>query len=486
MDSINILNPSYGNPTDGTGSLVSNQIKFKELSRKNVERHMYNKMQEMNKREVKQAEQVISDKATEVTQEVTDQIVNTPVEAMDNTFTETIKEKSEYAKRLEARIEALEARDAKMYVDTLKPIKFENAKPLKIRDVNYKTTHDNGVRFSEMVEVSKEDTEQVVENEVVEESAEPVNVEVEPVEQQNEEVVEMPTPVMVEENVAQPETVGFEPETSDMQEVAESVPVEEPVVEQAESVEEIPEEELSIDDIREEIDKLVNTIDSSEKTDKDVELINELEAEASEPEKEEIVEEPVESVEEEDVVREAPEIVTEREAIIPVDIEEMVKEKENEAEPEKEEEKEEKMHFDYSNITDSDVDNTSSIAILEEMKKAKEQKLREKKQAEERALEEEKALVLSADEVAAIRKQAAESERDVQQQMEAFHKYIQSYDAEIEEANRRREKAADDRAKNDKEIEEYRASIASNEDIKRQLEEMMRQDDEEIVEEKRR
>ena len=30
MDSIDVLDPSYGNPTDGTGSLVSNQIKFKK------------------------------------------------------------------------------------------------------------------------------------------------------------------------------------------------------------------------------------------------------------------------------------------------------------------------------------------------------------------------------------------------------------------------------------------------------------------------
>ena len=30
MDSIDVLDPSYGNPTDGTGSLVSNQIKFND------------------------------------------------------------------------------------------------------------------------------------------------------------------------------------------------------------------------------------------------------------------------------------------------------------------------------------------------------------------------------------------------------------------------------------------------------------------------
>ena len=62
MDSINIIDPSYGNPTDGTGSLVSNQIKFKkesrnniekaarqfrELSRDNVVEHVENKMIEM-------------------------------------------------------------------------------------------------------------------------------------------------------------------------------------------------------------------------------------------------------------------------------------------------------------------------------------------------------------------------------------------------------------------------------------------------------
>ena len=62
MDSINIIDPSYGNPTDGTGSLVSNQIKlkkesrgkiegvnrrFKQLTREGVVEHIEKKMENM-------------------------------------------------------------------------------------------------------------------------------------------------------------------------------------------------------------------------------------------------------------------------------------------------------------------------------------------------------------------------------------------------------------------------------------------------------
>ena len=75
MDSINVLDPSYGNPTDGTGSLVSNQIKFKKESRNNIERvgrqfrqlsregvteQVANQMIDMSAEEVEKKEEAIS------------------------------------------------------------------------------------------------------------------------------------------------------------------------------------------------------------------------------------------------------------------------------------------------------------------------------------------------------------------------------------------------------------------------------------------
>ena len=63
--------------------------------------------------------------------------------------------------------------------------------------------------------------------------------------------------------------------------------------------------------------------------------------------------------------------------------------------------------------------------------------------------------------------------------MQEFQKYIDSYDEEIEEANKRREKAANDKAETDEEIAKYQASISSNADIEKELESMMTADVEE-------
>ena len=500
MDTINVIDPSYGgpeNPTDATGSLVSNQIKFKsesrqkiegvarqfrELSRKGVEEQVEERMDNMSDREIAAASDVIADQATEVTKELTDDIIATPVDDMNAEFTKTIKEKSDYAKRLEARKEALEARDVEDYVSTLKPIKFENAKPLKIKAVHYNITHENGRKFSQMTEVEEKEAEfqgDITADTIVQE--EPAEVKVEEVASANEEkIAEEVNNAMAE---AAPEAVGFEPASNEMEEVVEASPIEATVAPETAdstgSITDIPEEELSIDYIRDEIDKIMNT--KAEEDTKDVDLINSLEKETVEAVKEETPEEAVEEVEvtevnPEEPVRELPEIVAEREAIIPIDI----NEKEEAIEPEEE------LQFDYSDVTEADVANTNSLRILEEMKKAKEKKLREKKEAEEKAEAAERELVLSFDEVEAMRRKAVESEKAVQQKMEEFDKYIKAYDTEIEDANKRREKAAGDREKNNKEIEDYKASIASNEDIERQLEDMMKQEEPKEEKDKKR
>ena len=129
MDSINIIDPSYGNPTDGTGSLVSNQIKFKKESRNNIEKaarairfkelsresvaeHVEGQMNEMSNEEVAGKEIAMKDRADIVREEVVEQIAETPAEKVtDAAVSKSIKEKSDYAKRLEARVNALEALD---------------------------------------------------------------------------------------------------------------------------------------------------------------------------------------------------------------------------------------------------------------------------------------------------------------------------------------------------------------------------------------
>lgn len=478
MDSINIIDPSYGNPTDGTGSLVSNQIKFKKESRNNIEKaasqfrklsreniveHVENKMIEMPDEEIDQNIAAMESKAEEAREEIVNAISETPRENMDETFNKTIKEKSDYAKRMEERIKALGALDADEYVSTLKPIPFGAAKPLKIKPGNYSIVHENGNKFSTMIEAPVNEAEEVVEQENFADNSENVDNVVEeapiiPMDQDDNVIQE-------QENVVN--ETGFKPEAAEMDLVS-GMPERE---EQVESMtnEDIDKKPLTEADIREEIDKILEQTDKKsqgEVTDIDNMVSEEVEEEAI-PETV-TWEEPV--VEEKDNSRDLPEIVPEREtAIIPVMT----------SEEEKEEEQE--LHYDYSDITEKDVKNTNSIAILEEMKKAKEKKIREKREAEANAEKEEKALVVSKEEASKLRKRAEESEKSVQAKMEEFQRFIDSYDEEINRANERREKAASDKAQTDEEIAKYQASIESNADIEKELESMMEVDEEEKV-----
>ena len=521
MDTINIIDPSYGDPTDGTGSLVSNQIKFKsesrqkiegvarqfrQLSRKGVVEQVEKRMDDMSDREIAKASEVIADKATEATKELTDDIIATPVDDMNEDFTRTIKEKSDYAKRLEERKEALGARDADDYVDTLKPIKFENAKPLKIKAVHYKKTYDNGREFSHMTEVEEKaselqdditadtiDQERTMEVNLEEiaaanekKIAEEVNnamAEATPeaeeikVADSSESVTDIPEEELsidyIRDEIDKIMNAKEEKDTKDIEFInIEEKPLEEEKEEFSEEEmevadnSEIPEEELSIDHIRDEIDKIMNA--KEEEDTKDVEFIN-LEEESVEEEKEEVPEEPI---------REIPEIVAEREAIIPIDINE--EEKEEVIEPEEE------LQFDYSDVTEGDIANANSVSLLEEMKKAQEQKLKELNEADEKAETAERELVLSFDEVEAMRRQAVESEKSIQQKMEEFNKSLKIYDAKIEDANKRREKANEGKKKNKQEIDDYKASIKSNADLEKQLEEMMKQFEQKEKKDKKR
>lgn len=520
MDSIDVLDPSYGNPTDGTGSLVSNQIKFKkesrerienvarkfrQLSRQAVAEHVEETFDNLPLGEAEEREEVINDRFEEITDEIVDQVKTTPVEDMNQEFKKTIKKKSEYARRLEARVEALEAKDVDAYVATLKPVPFYKHKPIKIKPVNFATTYTNGKKFSEMEEVPVEESVTSFEGDITTDSFEeqvPVTgeIDVEQVaaesgEALGENIENAMANEQVETSVVD-SNEGFTPASSDMQEVG-AVPaaeesfqpeevVETPEVEvsvkneempvaaeKVETVDDIPEKVMSESEIMDEIDKIMDDMQPKDAVAEDTKLINDLEVEVSSDSDpvEEVVEAPVEEQVDESDEREEAIVVPEREseAIVPVDVEEI-----------KEEEKveeEENLHYDYSDVTEKDIENTNSIAILEEMKKAKEKKLREKQEAEEKALEEERKLVVSREEAKAIRKKAAESEKSVQAKMEEFNRYIQSYDAEIEEANKRREKAASDKEKADQEIAEYEASIASNASIERELDSMMEKED---------
>lgn len=515
MDSINIIDPSYGNPTDGTGSLVSNQIKFKKESRANIENkgrlkklnreevveRVEEKLENITPAEVEEAKEVIRDTKDEVIDDFTNEIQEASMEEMNQEeFKKGIKEKSEYARRLEERVQALEARDIDDYVSTLKPVPYVRHKPLKIKPSNYATTYENGKKFSTMVEVPEEVKEEVpFTSDITVDNFQPEpevkeELDVEEIAQENGDVLAE----NINEAMDSQAINGFMPGASEMQEVASTTPgfeeqsVEEkepeaveyvsdveiptPEVEEVKEanslVEDIPEKELTESDIRAEIDRIMDQMEKENSKDDATKLINDLEQVTT---SEEVKEEPV--VQEVEVNIEPEEKIEEPIREVPI----IAPEREEES-PKKEdlvEEVVEDLHYDYSDVTEKDVENTNSIAILEEMKKAKEKKLQAKREAEEQAANEERALVVSREEAAAIRKKAEASEKAVQAKMEEFNKYIESYDADIEEANKRREKAASDRAKADQEIAEYEASIASNESIEKELESMMQVDEEE-------
>lgn len=475
MDSINVLDPSYGNPTDGTGSLVSNQIKFKKESRNNIERvgrqfrqlsreevtdQVANQMIDMSVEEVERKEEAISSQIDETKQEVVDMAVAAPTEEPEKVL-EVIKEKSDYVKRLEERIVALETLDADKFVSTLKPIPFHSAKPLKIKPGNYGVVSEN-VKKVEFVEAAPQE-EKTFEGDITAESFE----QAEPV----EEVISEPIV----------NTEGFMPEAADMNGVSESFS--EPEQSEEENVMDFEKQELTEEDISNEIYGFIQAQAKEEEKDPLVDMDSMVKTEEKEevivPDGEEIVIpetvtwEPVEAKEDENI-REVPEIAPEREeAIVPI------MEMEDSVEKEEVAEEKEELSFDYSDVTEKDIESTNSIAILEEMRKAKEKKLKEKREAEEKAAKEEKALVVSREEASKLRKRAEESEKAVQAKMKEFQKYIDSYDEEIEEANKRREKAANDKAETDEEIAKYQASISSNTDIEKELESMMTTDVEE-------
>lgn len=479
MDSINVLDPSYGNPTDGTGSLVSNQIKFKKESRNNIERvgrqfrqlsregvteQVANQMIDMSAEEVERKEEAISNQIDEVKQEIVDMAVAAPIEETAKVL-EAIKEKSDYAKRLEERIVALETLDADKFVSTLKPIAFHSAKPLKIKPGNYSVVSEN-VKKAEFVEAAPQE-EKAFEGDITAES------------------FEQAAPAEEEEVISEPivNTEGFMPEAADMNGVSESFS--EPEQTEEENVMEIKKDELTEEDISKEIYGFIQAQEKKEEKDPLVDMDSMVKSEEEKeevvvPDGEEIVVpetvtwEPTAVVEEEENVREVPEIAPEREeAIVPI------MEMEDSVEKEEVEEEKEELSFDYSDVTEKDIESTNSIAILEEMRKAKEKKLKEKREAEEKAAKEEKALVVSREEASKLRKKAEEAEKAVQAKMQEFQKYIDSYDEEIEEANKRREKAANDKAETDEEIAKYQASISSNADIEKELESMMTADVEE-------
>ena len=158
MDSIDIIDPSYGSNVDGTGSLVSNQIKFKKesrqrikaaanrfknLTRENVEAQVERKFEDMIAADVAETKEKIRENESQVQEEIIESINNVSREEFNDEFKQTIKEKSDHAKRLEARVQALEAKDVDAYVSTLKPIPLVRFKPLKIKPVNYNTTYED-------------------------------------------------------------------------------------------------------------------------------------------------------------------------------------------------------------------------------------------------------------------------------------------------------------------------------------------------------
>ena len=272
MDTINIIDPSLGdsaNPVDGTGSVVRNSIKFKEDSRRNVE-NAVRKYKQLSREDVKahfgqkmaQETETMIDNVEEKIDEVKDEIVNevaeTPLEKMDEEFAKVIKEKSEFAKRLEDRDKALNALDVDAYVETLKPISFKRSKPLKIKPANYSTTYVNGKRFSTMIKKSPEE-EKTFDKDITMDAFEPQIQDNELVSETSENVSDN----MPEESVNS--TAGFVPVTGDMEAVAENTS--EQINEEQESssslVDDIPDKELTEDDISAEINNLLDQIDLS-------------------------------------------------------------------------------------------------------------------------------------------------------------------------------------------------------------------------------
>ena len=300
------------------------------------------------------------------------------------------------------------------------------------------------------------------------------------------ETFEQAAPAEEEKVVSEPivDTEGFMPEAADMNGVSESFS--EPEQSEEENVMDLEKKELTEEDISNEIYGFIQAQAKEQEKDPLVDMDSMVK---SEEEKEEVVIPDGEEIvvpetvaweptaveeEKEENVREVPEIAPEREeAIVPI------MEMEDSVEKEEIEEEKEDLSFDYSDVTEKDIESTNSIAILEEMRKAKEKKLKEKREAEEKAAKEEKALVVSREEASKLRKRAEEAEKAVQAKMQEFQKYIDSYDEEIEEANKRREKAASDKAETDEEIAKYQASISSNTDIEKELESMMTADAEE-------
>lgn len=514
MDTINIIDPSLGdsaNPVDGTGSVVRNSIKFKEDSRRNVE-NAVRRFKQLSREGVKvQVEQHmvqepeakidgVEEKVEEVKNEVVSEVAETPLEKMDEEFNKVIKEKSEYAKRLEERVNALNALDVDAYVNTLKPIAFEKYKPLKIKPANFSTTYANGKKVSTML-VTVQMNEAAFDKDITMDNFEP--------QIQNNELVnedlEAVSDTMPEEEVDS--TAGFVPVTGDMEAVAENTS--EQIAEAKEStsslVDDIPDKELTEDDISAEINSLLDQIDLSNVDEgKDVDFIDGLtEAPAAEEsgvtedssdgmyaeENEEgkyvvhafddvddLISDPTESSLEavDDQIRELPVVAVERE-----DVSQVVEDDLIEA-PEKED-----LVFDYSDITAKDVENAKSPKTLEEMKEAlmkKKQKVEEATKEAERA---ESELKLDSEELETIRKRYNESQKEVEKVRAAFDKYISNYDNEFETVNKRKEEAANAKNKNRQEIEEYKSNIASNEDLIKEINLMMGIE-EDSKEEKRR
>ncbi len=498
MDSIDLIDPSYGERTDGTGSLVSNQIKLKGVSRSNIEKRVAKAFNHMAPEDVKEAVEEVEEKIEEVKDEIQEDLAATPVENIDANFVKMLKEKSEYAKTLEKRVAALEAKDVEMFVGTFN---LEKSKPIKIKPTNFANASKHGREFSTFVEVPQEEEVQSFAQDITMDTFEPQiqdpeDIDVEQVAlDRQEQLAKDVNDAMGEAEVSEPE--GFVPEASEIPEVDIEV------APKSESVDDIPDKELSEDFIRNEIESYMNQLEPEKESMSDVNLEGltkepeAVEEETIEPVVPEEVEEdlgdivepgeefePEEEVEEfEEPIREMPEVAFDREAVIPVELEEEKEEVEQideEVEPVQEEaEEEEELKFDYSEITDADVEKTDSIKMLEEMKKARQAKLQAMKEAEEKANQEEKELTMSSEEVEAIRRRAAESDKSVQEKLAAVQKRIESYDAAIEKANKRREKAAEGRAKNAKEIADYEASIASNESIEKELDLMMEAEEEE-------
>ena len=219
--------------------------------------------------------------------------------------------------------------------------------------------------------------------------------------------------------------------------MAEEIPKEEV---KEEVVEEPEDRELTEEDIRNEINRIMNQID-----------VSGVEKEIEDPlEGKTLEESSFDSIENEEPVREVPIIAPEREESI-----------------------EEDLHYDYSDVTEKDIDSVDSKELLAEMKKALEAKKQEVKAAEEEANKAEKELKLSFDEVEEIRRKAVEKENAKQETVAKFEAYVKSYDKDIEEARTRKEKAEETRTQNEQEIADYEADIASNDDLMKNLISMM-------------